>query len=249
MRTQLVAGNWKMHKTLEETEALLAELSAKLPDTRAEVVVAPAFVNLAAAQRSLQSSTIQVAAQTMHFAKSGAYTGEVSAAMLLAIGVDTVILGHSERRLHFGETDALLAQKVQTAVAKGMRVIFCVGEGLEERRAGNPFAVVATQLRNALFDLAPQAWQHIVLAYEPVWAIGTGETASPEQAQKMHAFIRNTIAEQYTASLAHTIPIVYGGSVKPANAAAIFAQPDVDGGLVGGASLRADDFMAIVKAL
>lgn len=249
MRTNIVAGNWKMNKNLDETEALLSELSAKLPDSHAEVIVAPTFVNLVAAQRSLQSSTIQVAAQNMHFADSGAFTGEISADMLLNIEVDIVILGHSERRSHFGETDELLSQKTKTALEKGMRVIFCFGEELEDRKAGNHFGIVESQLKNALFGLGSEAWDNIVLAYEPVWAIGTGETASPEQAQEMHAFIRKTIAEAYDASVSDKVSILYGGSVKPGNAEEIFSKPDVDGGLIGGASLKADDFISIIKAI
>ena len=249
MRTKIVAGNWKMNKNLEETEALLAELSAKLPDTGAEVIVAPTFVNLVAAQRALQTSRIGVAAQNMHFAENGAYTGEISADMLLNIEVDTVIIGHSERRSLFGETDDFLAKKVKTAVEKNMKVIFCFGEELDERKAGNHFSVVENQLKNALFGLDAKAWMNLILAYEPVWAIGTGETASPEQAQEMHAFIRKTIASAYNTSIADEVSILYGGSVKPNNAEEIFSKPDVDGGLIGGASLNADDFVAIIKAI
>ncbi len=249
MRAKIVAGNWKMNKNRDETEQLLTELSAKLPDTDAEVIVAPTFVNLDAAKSALESSTIGVSAQNMHFADSGAYTGEISADMLLNMGIDTVILGHSERRAYFDETDELLAKKVNTAVDKHMKVIFCFGEELEERKSGNHFSVVETQLKNGLFHLDGQAWKHIVLAYEPVWAIGTGETASPEQAQEMHAFIRKTIAEAYSSSVADNVAILYGGSVKPDNASDIFSKPDVDGGLIGGASLKADDFVAIIKAI
>ncbi len=249
MRTQIVAGNWKMNKNLEETEALLSELSAKLPDTNAEVIVAPTFVNLASAVRHLQSSVVQVAAQNMHFEENGAFTGEISADMLLNIGVTTVILGHSERRSLFSEDDAFLAKKVETALAKNMRIIFCFGEELEERKNNNHFAVVESQLKNALFNLNPGQWQELVLAYEPVWAIGTGETATPVQAQEMHAFIRKTIADAYTPELADEVTILYGGSVKPDNAGEIFSQPDVDGGLIGGASLKCDDFIAIVEAI
>ena len=249
MRNQIVAGNWKMNKTASETESLLDELSAKLPDTHASVIVAPTFVNLSTAQNSLQSSTIVVAAQIMHFAANGAYTGEISADMLLDIGVETVILGHSERRSLFGEDDALLAQKVKTALDKGMQIIFCFGEELEERKSGNHFDVVKSQLQNALFGLDAAAWPQIVLAYEPVWAIGTGETASPEQAQEMHAFIRSTITEAFSTEIAEQVSILYGGSVKPNNATDIFSKPDVDGGLIGGASLKAEDFVAIIKAI
>ena len=249
MRSKIVAGNWKMNKNGAETEALLAELSAKLPDTTAEVMVAPTFVNLVGAVRSLESSTIEVIAQNMHYAENGAFTGEISADMLLNVGVDTVLIGHSERRAYFGETDAILAKKVVAALAKNMRIIFCFGEELEDRKSDNHFNVVASQLKNSLFSLEASAWKNIVLAYEPVWAIGTGETASPEQAQEMHAFIRKTITEAFDATIANNVSILYGGSVKPNNAVEIFSKPDVDGGLIGGAALVADDFVAIIKAI
>lgn len=249
MRSKIVAGNWKMNKNAEETQALLAELAAKLPDTQTEVMVAPTFVNLANAVTEVQASRIEVIAQNMHFAENGAYTGEISADMLLNIGVDTVIIGHSERRAYFGETDDILAQKVKAALAKNMRVMFCFGEELQDRRSGEHFTVVQSQLQNALFALEAKDWKHIILAYEPVWAIGTGETASPEQAQDMHAFIRKTISGHYDAALANSVSILYGGSVKPANAKEIFSKPDVDGGLIGGASLVADDFIAIINGI
>ncbi|MGJ8734809.1 MAG: triose-phosphate isomerase [Cellulophaga sp.] len=249
MRAKIVAGNWKMNKTLTETNALLAELAGKLPDTEAEVMVAPTYVNLAAAVQDVNSSTIQVIAQNMHFAENGAYTGEISADMLLDIGINTAIIGHSERRAYFGETDEILAKKVITALEKNIRVVFCFGEELEDRKSDNHFNVVASQLKNALFNLKPEAWSNIVLAYEPVWAIGTGETASPEQAQEMHAFIRKTIANEYTTEIAEAVSILYGGSVKPANAKEIFSKTDVDGGLIGGAALKADDFIAIIDAI
>ena len=249
MRSKIVAGNWKMNKNLAETEALLTELSAKLPETNAEVMVAPTFVNLSSAVLHLESSPIEVIAQNMHFAANGAYTGEISGDMLKNIGVDTVIIGHSERRASFGETDGILAKKVAAALEKNMRVLFCFGEELEDRKSGNHFDIVESQLKNGLFSLGQIAWEQIVLAYEPVWAIGTGETASPEQAQEMHAFIRKTIAEAYTAAIADKVSILYGGSVKPGNANEIFSKPDVDGGLIEGASLVADDFAAIIKAI
>lgn len=249
MRSKIVAGNWKMNKTLAETNVLLSELTGKLPDTTAEVMVAPTFVNLAAAVQDVSTSSVQVIAQNMHFAESGAYTGEISADMLLDIGIDTVIIGHSERRAYFGETDAILAKKVVTALEKNLRVVFCFGEELEDRKSDNHFNLVAAQLKNGLFNLDASAWSKIVLAYEPVWAIGTGETASPEQAQEMHAFIRKTIANQYNAEIAASVSILYGGSVKPANAKEIFSKADVDGGLIGGAALNADDFIAIISAI
>lgn len=249
MRTKIVAGNWKMNKNLEETEILIDELAAKLPDTDAEVIVAPTFVNLASAVRHLESSVIQVAAQNMHFAANGAFTGEISSDMLKNIGVEVVILGHSERRSHFGETNELLAKKVKTAIEANLNIIFCFGEELEQRKSEAHFSVVEEQLKSALFDLEAKAWNNIVLAYEPVWAIGTGETASPEQAQEMHAFIRKTIADAFGDQVANKVAILYGGSVKPNNAKDIFSKPDVDGGLIGGASLKADDFVDIIKAI
>jgi triosephosphate isomerase (TIM) len=249
MRNKIVAGNWKMNKDLTGTETLLEELSAKLPDTNAKVMVSPTFVNLANAVQKLKDSKIEVIAQNMHFAENGAYTGEISANMLLNIGINTVIIGHSERRAYFGETDEILSKKVKAALANNMQVMFCFGEELEDRKSGNHFNLVESQLKNALFDLDLAAWPSIILAYEPVWAIGTGETASPEQAQEMHAFIRKTIAEAFDTDIAENVSILYGGSVKPGNAEEIFSKPDVDGGLIGGASLVADDFIAIVKAI
>lgn len=249
MRSKIVAGNWKMNNNRDETKKLLAELAAKIPDTAAEVMVAPTFVNLEGAVVALEDSEIEVIAQNMHFEDSGAYTGEVSAAMLLNIGVSTVILGHSERRALFGETDEMLHKKVKAALARNMRVLFCFGEELADRKAGNHFKVVEGQLKNALFSLPKESWGSLVLAYEPVWAIGTGETASPEQAQEMHEFLRKTIATACDAAIAASVPILYGGSVKPGNAREIFSKPDVDGGLIGGASLVAEDFIAIVNAI
>ena len=249
MRSKIVAGNWKMNKTYNEMETFLTELSAKVPDTEAEIMVSPTSVNLPRAFKMLESSVIEPIAQNMHFAESGAYTGEVSAAMLLDIGINTVIIGHSERRAYFGETDEILAKKVNAALDKGLRVVFCFGEELEDRKSGNHFVIVENQLKNALFSLDASAWGKIVLAYEPVWAIGTGETASPEQAQEMHAFIRKTISEAFDSNVSKNVSILYGGSVKPANAEEIFSKPDVDGGLIGGASLKADDFVAIIKAI
>ena len=237
-----------MNKDLEGTRSLLKDLVADLPQTSVAVMVAPPFVNLPEAVAQLKGVPVEVAAQNMHFADSGAYTGEVSADMLTSVGVKTVILGHSERRAYFKEDDALLSKKVAKAVEKGMKVIFCFGEELADRYDKKHFEVVEKQLKNALFDLPETAWQHLILAYEPVWAIGTGETASPEQAQEMHAFVRNQVAGAYTQSIADGVSILYGGSVKPGNAAEIFSKPDVDGGLIGGASLVADDFIAIIKA-
>ncbi|MBL7886178.1 MAG: triose-phosphate isomerase [Flavobacterium sp.] len=249
MRHKIVAGNWKMNKNAEETEDLLNELIDKIPhDIDAQVIVAPTFVNLASAVDHLEFTNITVAAQNMHQNESGAYTGEISADMLKSIGVDTVILGHSERRSYFHETDAILAYKVNTALAHNMKVIFCFGEELKDRQNNQHFNVVENQLRDGLFHIKNDDWSNIILAYEPVWAIGTGETASPEQAQEMHEFIRNTVRQRYE-SVADDVSILYGGSVKPDNAKEIFSKPDVDGGLIGGAALKADDFTAIVQAI
>ena len=236
-----------MNKTESETTQLIEELQQQDLMRGVEVFVAPTFVNLSAAVKATKDSGIYVAAQNVHQSASGAFTGEISSAMLLDIGVQHVILGHSERRAYFGETDELLKEKVQAALQAGLHIIFCFGEELEERKSDTHFDVVKKQLSTALFDLDKTQWQKIILAYEPVWAIGTGETASPEQAQEMHAFIRSLIFENYDSSCADSVSILYGGSVKPGNATEIFAQEDVDGGLIGGASLQAEDFAAIVN--
>ncbi len=250
MRKKIVAGNWKMNKNLSETGVLLSELKSKLGESKeANIVVAPTFTNLYKATQDLKGSSITVAAQNMHQAENGAFTGEISADMLKDIGVNTVILGHSERRAYFGETDALLADKVNTALKHDMTIIFCFGEELQDRKSNSHFSVVENQLKNGLFHIKAENWKNVVLAYEPVWAIGTGETASPDQAQEMHAFIRNTIANAFTPSIADEVSILYGGSVKPNNAEEIFAKPDVDGGLIGGAALDAVSFEAIANAI
>lgn len=248
MRKNIVAGNWKMNNDLAQTESLITDLKKQTKTSNAEVMVAPTFTNLWHAFESLRQDDIEVVAQNMHFAENGAYTGEISASMLKSVGITTVILGHSERRAYFNETDASLAKKVDAALANEMRTIFCFGEELADRKAGNEEAVVGGQIKNALFHLGAEAFKNIVLAYEPVWAIGTGETASPEQAQDMHAFIRKTLADKYGNDVADNVSILYGGSVKPANAQEIFSKPDVDGGLIGGAALNAEDFYAIVNA-
>jgi len=249
MRKKIVAGNWKMNNDLTQTEALINDLRRQRKTSTAEVMVAPTFTNLWHAYETLRKENIEVIAQNMHFAENGAYTGEISASMLKSVGVKTVILGHSERRAYFNENEEMLAKKVNTALANSMRIIFCFGEELKDRKADDHFKVVEFQIKESLFHLQAEDWQHIVLAYEPVWAIGTGETASPEQAQEMHAFIRKTIADKYGNGVAEQVSILYGGSVKPSNATEIFSKPDVDGGLIGGASLNADDFFAIVNAV
>ena len=251
MRKQIVAGNWKMNKNIQESVQLADEIANKvkdLPLKNTRVIVAPTFINLSEVVNVTKDSAVEVAAQNMHQAKSGAFTGEISAEMLTALGLEVVILGHSERREYFGETDVLLAEKVNTALENNLEVIFCFGEVLEDRKSGNHYSVVESQIKNGLFHLPANKWDSIVLAYEPVWAIGTGETASPEQAQEMHAFIRKIVADKYNTQVAADVSILYGGSVKPSNAKEIFSKEDVDGGLIGGAALNADDFIALVKS-
>lgn len=241
-----------MNKNYAESVELANELKSsvqELPLENTRVIVAPTFVNLTGVNEAVKGTAIEVSAQNMHQAESGAYTGEISGGMLKGIGLNTVILGHSERRAYFAEGDDLLSKKVDAALSNDLEVIFCFGEELEDRKSENHFNVVESQLKNGIFHLDASQWSSIVLAYEPVWAIGTGETASPEQAQEMHAFIRNLIASSYTQELADSVSILYGGSVKPANAEEIFSKPDVDGGLIGGAALNASDFTAIIKAI
>jgi len=249
MRKKIVAGNWKMNKNIQESKELVSQLLNIYNSSKAEVIIAPPYISLLSSIKILKNSSIEVAAQNMHYAESGAFTGEISCSMLKSIGVNTVILGHSERRKHFNETDEMLATKVDLALSKELRVIFCFGEELNDRKAGLQNSVVKNQIKNALFHLPATAWDQIVLAYEPVWAIGTGETASPQQAQDMHAFIRSVISLSYTKELANKISILYGGSVKSSNAIEIFSKPDVDGGLIGGASLDADHFGMIINAI
>ncbi|MEC7620010.1 MAG: triose-phosphate isomerase [Bacteroidota bacterium] len=249
MRKKIVAGNWKMNNNKSETADLIQALKSLSFSADVRVMVAPAFTHLAQAEELTQGGRIEVLAQNMNANDSGAFTGEISAKMLNSIGINKVILGHSERRAYYNETDAELKQKVKTALTHDMEVVFCFGEELDQRKAGSHFEVVQSQLETVLFDLNSTEWSKIILAYEPVWAIGTGETASPEQAQDTHAFIRGLIASKYDEDLAQDVSILYGGSIKPANASAIFSQPDVDGGLIGGASLNAEDFKAIIQSI
>ena len=252
MRQKIVAGNWKMNNDKAETKALIKGIKKsikKLPLENTRVIISPSYVSLSSAVKKAKNTNIEVASQNMHQAKNGAYTGEISADMLKSIGVKTVIIGHSERREYFGETDELLAEKIDAVLANGLEAIFCFGEKLEERKKEDHLLEVGSQLKNALFHLKAIDFKNIILAYEPVWAIGTGETASPEQAQEMHAFVRNIIGKKFSKEVADSVSILYGGSVKPANAEEIFSKPDVDGGLIGGAALKAEDFAAIIKAI
>jgi len=250
MRNNIVAGNWKMNNDATQTTALINDLNKALEEVsvNCRVLISPTSINLTSAVALTQDSIIEVSAQNMHQAKSGAFTGEISADMLKDVGVNIVILGHSERRTYFGEDDKILTEKVASALENNLEVIFCFGESLQDRKSGNHFNVVESQLKNAVLSLSASSWEYIILAYEPVWAIGTGETASPEQAQEMHAFIRGLLVNTYGTSVAKNVSILYGGSVKPTNAKEIFSKEDVDGGLIGGASLKASDFTGIITA-
>lgn len=238
-----------MNKTLQESQKLTQDLLDKVPQSsNVEIIIAPTYPNLYPVFQQIKSSSIGLASQNAHFAESGAFTGEVSTEMLESVGVSTVIVGHSERRSIFGESHELLAQKSSKVVQSGLQLMFCIGEILEDRKAEKHFDVVKKQLEDSVFQLSKEEFKHVVLAYEPVWAIGTGETASPEQAQEMHAYIRSLLVEKYSQEIADNTSILYGGSVKPNNAKEIFSQTDVDGGLIGGASLKADDFVSIINA-
>ena len=246
-RKKIVAGNWKMNMTMDESIKLIAELE-QISENNIEIKIAPAYTNLYKSISLLMSSQIEVIAQNLHQEKNGAYTGEISAEMLKSIGIKTVIIGHSERRQYFNETDIILSKKVKTALEHSLDVIFCVGEELSEREKGNHFELIKTQIKTGLFDLNNDEIKNVVIAYEPVWAIGTGMTANTHQIQEMHEFIRNLINEKYNYMISSNIRILYGGSVKPNNAKEIFSLDEVDGGLIGGASLSFSDFSSIVKA-
>jgi triosephosphate isomerase len=249
MRTPIVAGNWKMNKSVDEARALASGVAAATGDlANVEVVVGPVSTVLATVAAELGDSGVGLAAQNMHWADSGAYTGELSAAMLQDVGCQWVILGHSERRQYFGETDESVNRKVHAALAAGLRPIVCIGESLSERKQGWMKNKVAMQVRAALSGVSAEALEQVVIAYEPIWAIGTGETATPEQAQEVHAHIRSLVSDLYDDASADGLRILYGGSVKPKNIAELIAQPDVDGALVGGASLDAESFGAIASA-
>ena len=252
MRKQIAAANWKMNLSLAQAETLLNELFADAPTLGAHqeaVFAVPAIYIPLALEKLANKSNVYVAAQNCHQKESGAYTGEVSASMLQSIGVKHIIVGHSERREYFAESDALLAEKVNAILAIGSTPIFCCGEPLSIREAETQNAFVEAQLKNSLFHLSAEAIVKVVIAYEPIWAIGTGKTASSAQAQDIHAYIRSCFAAKYGEAVANEISILYGGSVKASNAKEIFSQPDVDGGLVGGASLVATEFTAIINAL
>lgn len=250
MRKNIVAGNWKMNTTVPEGVALAKEVNEALKGAtvNCDVIICTPFTHLVPVAQSIDSEVLGLGAENCADHEKGAYTGEVSAAMVASTGAQYVILGHSERRQYYGETAATLREKVALALANGLKPIFCIGEVLEEREAGKHFEVVGKQVEEGLFDLSAEDFGKIILAYEPVWAIGTGKTATADQAEEMHAFIRGTVEKKYGKAVAENTSILYGGSCKPSNAKELFAKPDVDGGLIGGASLKCGDFMGIVSA-
>lgn len=257
MRRRIVAGNWKMHTTFQEAEELLDELADGLKENKqddVEVVVCPPTLyaemalDLRADEDDENEIFYSVGAQNVSEFEAGAYTGEVSAEMLASMGIEYCIVGHSERRRYFGETNACIARKVENLLKNDVSPIVCVGETLEERESGKHWEVIENQVKECLFHLQSLDFTRIIVAYEPVWAIGTGKTATPMQAQEVHAFIRNLVQEKYGKEIARVLPILYGGSCNPSNAAQLFSQADIDGGLIGGASLCAEDFIDVVNS-
>ena len=248
LRKAVIAGNWKMNKTPAEAKELIAAIAPLVKDAGCEVVACTPFVDLSAAQEAAQGTNIQIGAENCHWEVSGAYTGEVSAQMLTSMGVNIVIIGHSERRQYFGETDVTVQKRVRAALDAGLTVILCVGETLEQREQGITSVLVAMQTKIALCGVSEEELKRVIIAYEPVWAIGTGKTATAEQANEVCHTIRECIASVYSQAAADGITIQYGGSMNAGNAAELLAQPDVDGGLIGGASLKPQDFATIVKA-
>ena len=249
MRRKVIAGNWKMNKDLQQSQKLVSEILNGLgKDNKADVIVCPPFTSLSEVSSLLKGTQIKLGAQNMYYEESGAYTGEVSADMLKSVGCEFVILGHSERRVIFNEPDELINKKIKAALAKGLKPIFCIGELLEQRENDETMQVVSRQVEKGLEGVSAEQMKNIIIAYEPVWAIGTGKTATPLQAQEVHSFIRELVAEKFLASVAENLIIQYGGSVKPDNAGELLSQKDIDGALVGGACLKADSFLGIIAS-
>ena len=249
MRQKIIAGNWKMNNDKEETKSLINSLKSISFSKDIKVMIAPSYIHLSDAAEMLKDHKIDVLAQNMHFLNNGAYTGEISPQMLKSIGISKVILGHSERRIYYNETENSLKQKIKAAIESNFEIIFCFGEQLSDRKKGKHFDLIENQLKIPLFHLESNSWKRIILAYEPVWAIGTGETATPNQVQEMHSFIRGLIKQNYNDDLANRISILYGGSVKSKNSKEIFSKDDVDGGLIGGASLDFSEFVKIIESI
>ncbi len=250
MRKKIVAGNWKMFNNLKESVTLISEIKQELANNQfnCKVVVCPPFTSLETASTLLKDSPVEVGAQNMYYEENGAFTAEISAGMLLSVGCKYVILGHSERRTIFNESDELINKKIKKALASNLLPIFCIGETLEQRESGKTESVIEVQVRKGLEGISSEDFSKIVIAYEPVWAIGTGKTASPAQAQEVHAFIRGLLTQLYSKEAAENTVIQYGGSVKPENAKELLSQPDIDGALVGGACLKAKSFVDIIKS-
>ena len=250
MRRKVIAGNWKMNNDLTESQNLISKLITGLSseNLNCDVIICPPFTSLSEANALVKNTVVKLGAQNMHFEESGAFTGEISASMLKSVGCEYVILGHSERRAIFGETDDLINKKIRKALQSNLNPIFCVGETLEERESGVTENVVKRQVTGGLKDISIDDLKKIIIAYEPVWAIGTGKTATPAQAEEVHAFIRKLVAGLYNGESADNLIIQYGGSVKPDNAAELLSQKDIDGALVGGACLKADSFIGIIKS-
>ena len=247
MRKKIVAGNWKMNTTVPEGVQLAKEVVAKAVEVPSDVklIIATPATHLVPVAEVVKGSVVGLSAENCADKEKGAYTGEISAAMVASTGAQYTILGHSERRQYYGETDEKLVEKTKLALANGLGVILCVGETLEEREAGKHFDVCASQIKNVLYNFSAEDMKNVIVAYEPVWAIGTGKTATADQAEEIHAYIRKVLAEQFSAEVAEETSILYGGSCKPSNAKELFAKPDIDGGLIGGAALKADDFIGI----
>lgn len=250
MRRTIIAGNWKMNKDIHESKDLIVKILSGLQtiNSNCEVVICPPFTSLSEAASMIKNTRVKLGAQNLHYEESGAFTGEISAKMLLSAGCEYVIIGHSERRTLFGEKDDLINRKIKRALMNGLKPIFCVGELLEEREKNITERVIETQVVNGLENLLPDQLNDLVVAYEPVWAIGTGKTATPEQAEEVHVFIRKLVGDRFSAKLAEDLPILYGGSVKPENSAELLNKENVDGALVGGACLEAESFLKIIKS-
>ena len=250
MRKKVIAGNWKMNNDLTESQNLITKLTGGLSNQKlnCDVIICPPYTSLSEASTLIKNTPVKLGAQNMFFEDNGAYTGEISAQMLKSVGCEYVIIGHSERRTIFKETNEMINKKIRKALEHSLKVIFCVGETLEEREKSTTMQVIRAQVENGLRDISEESMAEIIIAYEPVWAIGTGRNATPQQAQEVHKFIRDYIGNKFSSQIAENLTIQYGGSVKPDNASELLSQQDVDGALVGGACLKADSFIAIIKA-
>jgi triosephosphate isomerase (TIM) len=249
MRKKVIAGNWKMNMNLHQSQKLVSEIINGLgKDSKAEVIVCPPFTSLSEVNSLVKGMQVKLGAQNVYYEQSGAFTAEISADMLKSVGCEYVILGHSERRVIFKESDELINKKIKTSLAKELKPIFCIGELLEQRESGETMKVVSSQIEKGLEGITTEQMKNVIIAYEPVWAIGTGKTATPEQAQEVHSFIRELVAKKFSPSIAESLIIQYGGSVKPDNSGKLLSQKDIDGALVGGACLKPDSFLSIIAS-